>query len=93
MYWMPSSRVGKTSFWVAVVAFAFIYCQYWLAMILQVSIPAPLGILPVICLIAAGIASVVAWAKFKDRAILLMLSALFGLFGLILILGELILPH
>ena len=93
MYWFPKSKVGRISFWVGISAFVLMYLQYWIAMLFNTSIPIPLGLLAIIGLIAAGIISVIALTKYKDRAILLFMPALAGLFGLLLVAGELFFPH
>lgn len=93
MRWFPKSKIGKISFWVGVAAFVLMYSQYWFAMITSLSIPVPLGIIVIVCMCASGIGSVVALTKYRDRAILLYLSALIGAFGLLLILGEFLFPH
>ncbi len=93
MHWFPNSRIGKISFWVGVAAFVLMYAQYWFAMATSLSIPVPLGIVVIVCICAAGIGSVVALTKYRDRAILLFLSALIGLFGFVFVLGEFLFPH
>jgi len=92
MYWFPKSLLGKISFWIFVTAFALMYLQYWAAMLFKTSVFLP-GLLVMVGILGAGIASVIALVK-KDRAILLWITGVVGcLFPLAFLVGELFLPH
>jgi hypothetical protein len=93
MKWLPATKVGRISFWMAVCGFAIVNIQYWIAMGLNISIPPLPGLLAVVLEIAGGIGSIIALVKYKDRVILLFLTSIIGLLGLMLVLGELLLPH
>ena len=45
------------------------------------------------CVVIAGITSIIAITKYRDRAILLFLSALLGIMGIMFVLGEILVPH
>ena len=51
------------------------------------------SLLAMVCIIIGGIISMFAIIKYRDSAILLFLSALFGLFGIIFVLVEFLVPH
>ncbi len=51
------------------------------------------GLLAMGCVVIAGILSIVVIVKYKERAILLFLSALLGLLGSIFMLGEILTIH
>ena len=51
------------------------------------------GLLALECVVIAGITSTIAIIKYRDRAILLFVSALIGLMGLTFVLGEFLFPH
>ena len=104
MYAYPKTRIGKFAFWLAVSGFVVIYAQYWLTMLLQdsggfldaglmLNFKIALGILAMIVVMVAGVLSVIAITKHRDRAILLFVSAFIGCMGLLFILGEFLLPH
>jgi len=93
MYWFPKTKIGKISFWVGVSAFVLVYAQYWLAMLFQASSPILLGIITMICVCVSGVTSIVALTKYRDRAILLFLSAAIGAMGILFVLGEFLFPH
>lgn len=93
MYWFPKTKIGKVSFWIGVAAFIIMYLQYWVAMLFKISIPGYSGFLAVILILGAGISSVVALTKYKDKAILLFVSAFIGMLGLLLVIGEFVFPH
>jgi len=92
MYWFPRTKIGKFSFWLGVSAFVLMYLQYWAAMLFQTSVFWP-GILVMVGILAAGVCSVVAFVKYKERGVLLLVPALIGCFGLLFVLGELFFPH
>ena len=58
----------------------------------QMFVIAP-GILTMLCILTAGVMSVIALTKYKDHAILLFVPALIGAFGLLFVIGEFIFPH
>jgi hypothetical protein len=93
MRWFPTTKIGKISFWVGVGAFILLYLQYWYAMLFQTSVSPVLGLLPMLCILAAGVGSVVALTKYRDRAILLFLSAGIGALALLFLVGEFLFPH
>jgi ribosomal protein S18 acetylase RimI-like enzyme len=70
-----------------------LYVQYWYAMLFKVSMPIFSGFLSILFLLAGGVTSIIALTKYKDRVILLFVSAFFGLLGLMFILGELFFPN
>ena len=93
MYWFPKSKMGKVSFWLGISSFALLFIQYWISMLFHATLPIPIGFLTVICMLVAGILSVIALVRRQDHAILLFVPALFGLLGLFFVLGELIFQH
>lgn len=94
MNMLPTTKIGKISFWVVIGAFIAIYLNYWLAMIFGgqrvFAIP---GMLTVGAVCICGITSIIAITKYKDRAILLFVSAFLGLLGWIFVAGEFLFPH
>lgn len=93
MKWIPKTRIGKLAFWMVMLGLALLFIPYWIAMILKTPITAPIGFLSVGLIVIFGITSAVAIIKYKDRAILLFISSLFGLLGILLILGEFLFTH
>lgn len=102
MRWFPTTKIGKISFWLGVSSFGLMFIQYWTAMIMQKIDPLGQsagsvfvipGILAIMGILIAGVTSVIALTKYKDRAILLFIPVLIGLFGLFLVAGELFFPH
>jgi hypothetical protein len=92
MYFYPRSKIGRVSFWLAVVSLALMYVQYWFAMIFETSVRFP-GLLVVLGICAGGVSAVVALTKYKDQAVLLIIAAIIGLLGFAMVIGELLLPH
>ena len=92
MKWMPETKLGKISFWLVIVGIALLYIPYWIAMAFQISVPIPIGFASIILLVIFGITSIISIIK-KDRAVVLFISALFGLFGILMVVGEFIFPH
>ena len=93
MNWLPKTKIGKISFWLTCLGVVLMYIPYWIAMATQRSSPIFLSILSIALLIIFGTSSIVAIAKYKDRAVLLFIAALFGVLGWLLVLGEFIFPH
>lgn len=93
IHFFPKSRIGKISFWGTVAGIILMYSLYWAAMLKDLSIPIPLGLTSVILLLIFGTISIVLIIRNKDRAILLFLSALLGLFAWFMLIGEFLFPH
>jgi len=93
MRWLPKTRLGKISFWGTVAGIILIYSSYWIAMIGNVRIPVPFGITSIALMLIFGTISIVLIIRNKDRAILLFLSALLGLFAWFMLIGEFTFPH
>lgn len=51
------------------------------------------SLLAMAAICTAGITSIVAIAKYRDRAILLFLSSLLGIMGMLFVLGEIFIEH
>lgn len=92
MHFMPRSKIGKWLFWISIVGVLMIYIPFWFAMAFDISIPIPSGFVAVMLVTLSGICSMVLLFG-KDRAIALIISALLGLFGIFMIVGELVFPH
>src|SRR3989344_7140204 len=102
VYWLPKTKLGKISLWVIILGIVIFYIQYWLGMLFPNPEP-PVGldllirIIPVFVGIAtictSGVTSLISIIKKKDKAILLFISALMGLLGFVVILGELFIQH
>ena len=91
---LPKTRIGKISFWIAIGAFISTYLNYWLAMIFgSQRVFAVPGMLTVGAMITCGITSIIAITKYRDRAILLFVSAILGVLGIMFVLGEFLAPH
>ena len=90
---LPKTKIGKISFWLVMAGIALLYIPYWIAIITQSSSAISLGFLSIGLIIIFGITSAVAIVKYKDRAVLLFISAFFGLLGILLVLGEFLIPH
>ena len=93
IYLMPKTKIGKISFWLVMLGLALLFVPYWIAMAFKISMPPASGFLSIGLMVIFGITSVVAIIKNKDKAILLFVSALFGLFGIFFVLGEFLVPH
>jgi len=92
MKWMPKTILGRISFWLVMVGIALLYIPYWIAMAFQISVPIPIGFVSIMLLVIFGITSIISIIK-KDRAVVLYISALFGLYGILVVVGEFIFPH
>ena len=92
MNWLPKTKIGKISFWIGISAFVLVYLQYWIAMIFQASISPWIGLVPMACELGAGIGSFIAIIKYRERAILIFVTAIIGVLGLLFVMGELLLP-
>ena len=90
--WMPKTKIGKISFWLTMLGIALVYIPYWLAMAFDMSFKLT-GFVAIGLLVIFGISSMVSIIKYKDRAILLFVSSLAGLFGILLVIGEFLFPH
>ncbi|MFH1408480.1 MAG: hypothetical protein ABIH34_01095 [Nanoarchaeota archaeon] len=92
MKWMPETKLGKISFWLVMAGIALLYMPYWIAMAFQIRAPIPFGFVSIMLLVIFGTTSFISIIK-KDRAFVLFISALFGLFGILMVVGEFIFPH
>jgi len=88
MKFMPKTKIGKWSFWLAILGLVLMYSSYWIAIGFGISIPPVIGLLSIVFMLISGITSAVSIIKYKDRAISLFISLLIGLFAIFLILGE-----
>jgi len=93
MNWYPKTKLGKISFWGTVAGIILMYSSYWIAMIGNIRIPIPFGLTSIILELIFGTISIVLIIRNKDRAILLFLSALIGLFAWFMLIGEFLFPH
>jgi len=93
MKWMPKTKIGKYSFWLTMLGIALLFVPYWLSMIFNSSSILSPAMLSILFIITFGILSIVSIFKYKDKCIVLFISGLFGLFGIFLVIGELIFPH
>ncbi len=93
MNWYPKTRLGKISFWGTVVGVLMMFSPSWASLLRQLNIPIPFGFTSVILNLVFGTISMVLIIRNKDRAILLFLSALLGLFAWFMLIGELLFPH
>ncbi len=91
MHWLPKTKLGKWGCVLAIAGFAFMFLQYWIAMAFQISFHLP-GPLVVLVILVGGALSTVSIIR-KERAVLLFLASVTGLFGLMLVAGELLFPH
>ena len=105
IYGLPKTRIGKISLWPAVCGFALLFIQYWIALLIQSDSPqdAPEGLaliakiipglISLLAICTAGIISIIAIIKYKDYSIFLIIPIIISLFGFMLILGEILIPH
>ncbi|MFH1401095.1 MAG: hypothetical protein ABIH41_06260 [Nanoarchaeota archaeon] len=93
MSWLPETRIGKISFWGSMGGLVMMYIPYWIAIGFDVSIPIPIGLASIVLQLLFGTLSLISILKHKDRAILLFMTSLFGLFALVMVIGELVFPH
>ena len=93
MRWLPKTKWGKISFWGTVVGIILMYSSYWIAMLGELSIPIPLGLAGIVLMLIFGTISIILIIRNKDRAILLFVSALLGLFAWFMLIGEFLFPH
>ncbi|MFH1787363.1 MAG: hypothetical protein ABH811_01060 [archaeon] len=91
MNWYPKTKLGKISFWVTLVG--FINWNYLVVMIFGKSIPIPFGLTSIALMLIFGTISIILIIRNKDRAILLFLSALLGLFAWCMLIGDFLFPH
>lgn len=92
-YFYPKTKLGKISFWLTMFGVALMYIPYWIAIATKSSSAVSLGFLSIALIAIFGLISFLSILKYKDKAILLFLSSFFGLLGILLILGELLIPH
>ncbi|MEK6906213.1 MAG: hypothetical protein AABW81_01180 [Nanoarchaeota archaeon] len=93
MRFFPKTGIGKISFYLAVIGLILIFVPYWIAMAFKISMPPVSGFLSVGLIIISGVTSVVSITKYKDRVIALFISALIGLFEVILVFGKFLFAH
>ncbi len=93
MNWYPKTKWGQISFWGTVVGIVMMFSIYWASLLRQLNIPIPFGLTSMILDLIFGTTSIVLIIRNKDRAILLFLSALLGLFAWFMIIGEFLFPH
>lgn len=89
----PPTKWGKISFWGTVIGIILMYSFYWIAMLGNLSIPIPFGFTGIVLMLIFGTISIALIIRNKDRAILLFVSALLGLFAWFMVIGELLFPH
>lgn len=75
------------------VGIIIMFSIYWAALVRELRIPIPFGFTSVILILIFGTTSIVLIIRNKDRAILLFLSALLGLFAWFIVMGEFLFPH
>ena len=75
------------------VGLTLLFFQYWMAIIFKLTVPPPFGFLSIILITVFGITSFVTIVRHKEMAISLFISSFFGLCGIVLLLGEFLLPH
>jgi len=92
LHFMPKSKLGKWSFWIVVYCFASLYLNYWIAMVLEISIFLP-GFFVMGLLVISGITNLISIIKYRDLAMSLFIGSLIGLLGILFVLGEFIFPH
>ena len=51
------------------------------------------GFIAIFAILTAGVTSIISIIKYKDYALMLIIPVLIGLFGLMLVLGEFLIPH
>lgn len=88
MNWYPKTKLGKISFWVTLVGII-----NWAKLLHKLNIPIPLGLFSIVLMLIFGTISIVLIIRNKDRAILLFISALLGLFAWFMVIGEFLFPH
>lgn len=93
MSWYPKTKWGKISFWGTVTGVIMIFSIYRTSLLRQLNIPIPFGFTSIILMLIFGTTSIVLIIRNKDRAILLFLSALLGLFAWFMLIGEFLFPH
>lgn len=93
MNWYPKTKWGKISFWGTIVGIIMMFSLYWISLLRQLNIPIPFGFTSVILNLIFGTTSIILIIRNKDRAILLFLSALLGLFAWFMLIGEFLFPH
>lgn len=92
-YFLPKTRLGKWSAGLVLIGLLIMYSQYWIAMAFKISMPIPIGFLSVALILMFGITSIISILKYRDYAISLFVTSLLGIFGIILLLGEFLIPH
>ncbi len=94
---LPKTRLGKWSFWLAIVFVVLMIAPWFLSRIISETIGIPFGfsfgILSILSGIAALVTGIISTLKQKERSILVFLAIVIGFFALVFIIGEFVVPH
>jgi hypothetical protein len=97
IYILPRNTLGKWSFGLAIAFVVLMAAPWFLSQIISETIGVPFGfsfgMLSIISGIAALITGLISTFKYKERSLLVFLSILIGLFALVFIIGEFVVPH
>jgi hypothetical protein len=89
--WKPATRLGWWAVWL-MLAYAVLYVITMAVIALRASLPPVYGIIMLLCGLAAGVVALIAVVKKGERAWLVWLALVPGLFVLFLLLGEFLVP-
>src|SRR3989338_3172983 len=101
-HWLPKTKLGKISIYLIILGIVIFYIQYWLGMLfpnpehpkgLDLLIRIIPGFVGIATICTSGITSIISIIKKKDKSIIIFISALIGLLGFVVILGELFIQH
>ncbi len=94
---LPKTRLGKWSFWLAIVFVVLMMAPWFLSRIISETVGIPFGfsfgMLSILSGIAALVTGIISTLKRKERSILVFLAIIIGFFALVFIIGEFVVPH
>jgi nitrate/nitrite transporter NarK len=103
MRFLARTKNGKIASCVTLVAFASMYLQYWLTMWLSApGVDTPrdviwvlqiiLSLFSILAMCLGGLYALITFVRNTDRCVLTAIAGLFGILGLFMVIGELVLP-
>jgi hypothetical protein len=94
---LPKTKLGKWSFGLAIAFVVLMTAPWFLSRIISETIGIPFGFsfgtLSILSGIAALVTGLISTLQYKERSLLVFLSILIGLFALVVIIAEFVVPH
>lgn len=90
--WKPTTHLGWWAVWLMIIYFGA-YVMTGVGVGLRLNLPPVSGMLMLLVGFAASVLALIALIRNHDRAWLVWLALLPGVLGLIMLIGELLVPH